>query len=161
MTIYTDRYGKEHIPPEGAALKTREGAFTVCINKGCVLLQWEDYAPNVADLPGGGMDAGENEFQAAAREFFEETGMIYPFNKQDISGTYRQIVQYYADVDNEYWAYTQTYFLIEKDEDSIFFEGELMTAENGKMRWVKLEDVSNILIHAMHKKGYEGLKGKI
>lgn len=161
MTIYTDRYGKEHIPPENAVMKSREGAFVICINRGCLLLQWEHYAPLVADLPGGGIEQGEDIFTAAGREFTEETGLDFPFSQQDITATHTHTVHYYADVDNEYWTYTQTYLLIEKDNDPLFFEGERPNGENGKMRWVNVGDLKNIQFHAMHQRGFNALKDKI
>ncbi len=157
MDIYYDRYDKEHASPENAVLKSREGAFNLIVNKGHILFLWEEYAPNVADLPGGGIDEGENAFQASVREFQEETGMSYPFTESDIINSYHQIVQYYADIDQEFWTYTQTYFLIKNDNPSIFFEGQRLTPENGIMRWVPIKDIPNIFVHFMHKKGLDAL----
>jgi 8-oxo-dGTP pyrophosphatase MutT (NUDIX family) len=159
--IFFDRYGKEHTPPESAVLKSREGAFNLIVNKGHVLFLWEDYAPNVADLPGGGIDEGENAFQASVREFHEETGMVYPFTESDSINSHHQIVQYYADVDDEYWTYTQTYFLIKKDCSSIFFEGDRKTPENGLMRWIPFSLVKKQPIHFMHNKAFQAFNAHI
>lgn len=55
----------------------RRGAYAIVVNQdGQVLLvRPKGYAKGQWTFPGGGIDVGENEQQAAERELFEETGL--------------------------------------------------------------------------------------
>lgn len=66
------RYGN---PPEpGVAYKIRHGAYAVILH-GRDLLVTEQSVPFAEfQLPGGGIDPGENPVQALHREAYEETG---------------------------------------------------------------------------------------
>jgi 8-oxo-dGTP pyrophosphatase MutT (NUDIX family) len=103
--IYTDRYGVAHKPNAKSVCKSRRGAFCVMVGQGQALLQWADYAPDIAELAGGGIEQGEDPFQAAMRELSEETGINLHLQRHNSSAIHRQIVHYYADIDDEFWVY--------------------------------------------------------
>ncbi|OIN86262.1 MAG: hypothetical protein AUJ12_06360 [Alphaproteobacteria bacterium CG1_02_46_17] len=133
-------------------MRRREGVFTCPLWKNKILLIWPDYAPDVPDLAGGGIDEGETEVAANEREFFEETGFMVSFGQMTPLQKFDQEVLFYADVQNEFWIYKQTYYLFDQNLDKIYFSGERDTPENGKMKWVNVEDIQNLPIHFMHQK---------
>lgn len=66
------RYGTP--PVNGVQYKDRHGAYGIILH-GRDLLLTEQSAPfNEFQLPGGGIDPGENALQALHREAYEETG---------------------------------------------------------------------------------------
>lgn len=58
----------------GQAYRRRAGAYAVLIRDGAVLLTHQAAPTPEFQLPGGGIDPGENPIAALHREVFEETG---------------------------------------------------------------------------------------
>lgn len=53
----------------------RVGAYVLCVDDGKILLsRWTGFGDPRWNLPGGGVDHGEDPVDAAVREVFEETG---------------------------------------------------------------------------------------
>ncbi|SNS10050.1 NUDIX domain-containing protein [Antarctobacter heliothermus] len=68
----TPRFGK---PPQMDRRYTlRPGAYAILPRDGRLLLTRQDAPCPEVQLPGGGIDPGENPLQALHREIFEETG---------------------------------------------------------------------------------------
>ncbi len=66
------RYGET--PLAGQRYKLRPGAYAILPRKDKFLMTWQDAPHNELQLPGGGIDPGENAIQALHREVCEETG---------------------------------------------------------------------------------------
>lgn len=72
--IMTPRYGT---PPASARLyRRRPGAYGVLLREGRVLLTLSTLEGLEWQLPGGGIDPGENPWAALRRETLEETGWV-------------------------------------------------------------------------------------
>ena len=155
---FTDRYGQCHVPPDKMSIVARQGAWLVCVHHGRVLLNHPYYAPDVPDLPGGGIDAGETARQAAMREFNEETGMI--LQKPQFGPAFKQQVDFYAEDVPAYWHYEQTFFLMDDGLKNVFFEGVKQTPE-GHSAWIPLSRLHEYQIHHFHQQAlvYFGLMG--
>lgn len=153
--IFKDRLGNDVPLPADKTSGTRHGVFAICLCKDHVLLIWPDYAPDVPDLPGGGVDEGETTHQALLREFFEETGMRHAF--PDKPSDFQQDVYFYADDLEEYWLYTQEFYVFRFEETEIYFEDTRDNPENGTMRWIPLSELENTTMHALHKKALKAL----
>lgn len=109
----------------GNVLTDEENEEEKLLRAACVLIVAEDGKvlavsrkdnPNAWGLPGGKVDPGETEQQAAARELQEETGL-----------TAKRLSQVFSADDGEYMTTT---FACEA-------EGEIDTDESGVIRWVE------------------------
>lgn len=66
------RYGE--VPKNGQRYKLRAGAYAILPLDGKLLLTYQGDPHFEIQLPGGGIDPGENPLNALHREVFEETG---------------------------------------------------------------------------------------
>jgi 8-oxo-dGTP pyrophosphatase MutT (NUDIX family) len=121
--IYTDRFGKLHKTKNGITIRDRSGAWFVLVQDDQILFTHPHYAPTVPDLPGGGIDEGENALEAAIRELNEETELVIKNPK--IAETYNQFVHFFADDVPEYWNYEQTFFLVREGINELHFHGKI------------------------------------
>lgn len=67
-----ERFGQP--PKAGQTHVFRPGAYAVLLRDGEVLLTWQGAPHEEFQLPGGGIDPGENPTTALHREVLEETG---------------------------------------------------------------------------------------
>lgn len=146
---YYDRLGDPHTPQPSSNFRNRKGVWFVLVHNESILFTHPDYAPNVPDLPGGGIDDGETELEAAYRELFEETELKTA--SLTVEKTHKQFVHFYAEHDLEYWNYDQTFFLVTKGLENLYFE-ERRKVYEGHCEWIKLNDLHKHTIHYMHKK---------
>jgi 8-oxo-dGTP pyrophosphatase MutT (NUDIX family) len=147
---YMDRFGKLVAPDVSARYKYREGVFAACVSDGHLLVSWSKVTPTVAELPGGGIEPGEELVPALMREIEEETTARIEVGEP--VRTLRQDVKYYSDKNHEFWDYHQTYLLLEGAAvDAARFEGERKPEDALSARWVKLEDLHGLTFHAVHK----------
>jgi 8-oxo-dGTP pyrophosphatase MutT (NUDIX family) len=146
--LYMDRTGKMHQPQKGAVITGRTGVFAACVAKGQILLTWP--VEGLAELPGGGIDEGEDIGTAVVREIYEETGVICP--KLNPAQEYKQKVSYYSVDNDEYWDYEQTFWLLKDPAlESLVFAGENEPEDAVKAKWVKLDDLKKLPLHAIHR----------
>jgi 8-oxo-dGTP pyrophosphatase MutT (NUDIX family) len=147
---FTDRYGNEYEADDKTPVLPRKGAFCIYLYRNEILLNTEDHAPECPELPGGGIDRSESCEEAAAREFWEETGLKAPDLKPDLS--WHQEVRYFAEDVGEYWHYHQTYFLFRLEEGSgLYFSGHVINPSGHNCFWMKFEDLVDARIHFIHK----------
>lgn len=109
--IFYDRRGTVVTPDGRSFIKPRRGIFAlvVAIHDNAIMLSAEACAPDVPELPGGGIEDGESPDAAIKREWAEEVGIAF-----DVEGPFRQFQHvrgFYADDRNEFWIYDQTFRL--------------------------------------------------
>ena len=63
-------------PRQDVAYRTRPGAYAILPREGQVLVTYQTAPVPELQLPGGGIDPGEQPLQALHREVFEETGWL-------------------------------------------------------------------------------------
>src|SRR5271165_502609 len=107
--IFYDRRGNTVVPDARSVVRPRRGVFAlvVAIEQDAVMLAAEACAPDVPELPGGGIENGETLDEAIKREWSEEVGIAF-----DVLGPLRRVQRvrgFYADDRNEFWIYDQTF----------------------------------------------------
>ena len=137
--MFMDRHGGMHEPKDGAFVRYRKGAFVIIIINDCILVADGPHAPNVPELPGGGIEGDEDSLQAALRETVEETG--FNIKKYEIKAEYKTHRKFYADDVDEYWNYDITYFHLQLPNDNLYFSGKIASPEGGNVWWLPLKDV--------------------
>jgi len=149
--IYTDLYGEDLIIKPGTTVKTRRGAFAICVYNDHVLLSWSHFAPDLAEFPGGGIEEGETVEQALIREVREEATVALPALKP--VSIHAQMVQYYANKAQEFWDYDQQFWVVKTDGWAPYFFGEDRVPEDAhRARWVPLSEFKTLKMHAMHER---------
>lgn len=97
--------------------------------------------------PGGHIDPGELDHQAAERELFEETGLVVKFNTDKITSRATQLpvphkVHSYADVDSLELDYT---FVLRVDD--VVRQTPLDPKEGHKLGWLDISFVEHLCIY--------------
>ncbi|MBI1327622.1 MAG: NUDIX domain-containing protein [Alphaproteobacteria bacterium] len=157
---YFDRNGKLYTLSETSKRRPRSGAFGIARAHNKYLLLWSEEAPDTPEVPGGGIDEGEDVYEALVREFYEETGVQLPRKLIPATPFLDRVTPYYALCDHEFWDYHQRYFFI-NDAEAIYFEGARTTPENGKAAWLALDEIAKETMHAAHKQALDILLQKI
>ena len=147
--LFYDRRGNVVAPREGSIVKPRRGVFALVVaaQADAIMLSAEACAPDVPELPGGGIEPGESLEQAVAREWSEEVGI--EFNVAGPFQTFHQIRGFYADDRREYWIYDQTFLLYD-------FLGEAKlgrkwhNSERGIAGWESIVTLPHLLINRAH-----------
>jgi 8-oxo-dGTP pyrophosphatase MutT (NUDIX family) len=149
MIVFYDRRGNVMTPQAGSIVKPRRGAFAlvVAIDDQAIMLSAEACAPEVPELPGGGVEAGESLDEAIRREWAEEVGIAF-----DVTGPFQQFQHvrgFYADHRDEFWIYDQTFRLY-------YFSGRVrigqkwLSPEGGMAGWEAIAALPNLSINRAH-----------
>ena len=153
---YLSRSGSLHTLDKKSVIRERKGIFAAILARDHILLTWPECAPDIAELPVGGIKKKEDPEQGLLREIYEETDVAIKSAKP--AAQFDTFVHYYADKDEEYWDYTQSYWLLEgKDIDKLWFKGDTEPEDALKASWVPFKKLAAMNLHAAHRLGFEGL----
>jgi 8-oxo-dGTP pyrophosphatase MutT (NUDIX family) len=147
--IFYDRRGDVVTPDIRSSIKPRRGAFAlvVAINDHAVMLAAEASAPDVPELPGGGIEEGETLDDATKREWAEEVGI--PFSADGPLRQFRQVRGFYADDRNEFWIYDQT-FRLYHSFDRVKIGQKWRSPEGGTAGWEAIASLPTLSINRAH-----------
>jgi 8-oxo-dGTP pyrophosphatase MutT (NUDIX family) len=119
----------------------------VAINNDAVMLSAETCAPDVPELPGGGIEDGETLDEAIEREWAEETAIA--FNVTGPFQRFQHVRGFYADDRNEFWIYDQTFRLYHY-LDHVKIGRKWLNPEGGTAGWEAIASLPQVLINRAH-----------
>jgi 8-oxo-dGTP pyrophosphatase MutT (NUDIX family) len=149
VTVFYDRRGKVINPDAQSIIKPRRGVFAlvVAIEDGAVMLSAERSAPDVPELPGGGIEEGETLDQATEREWGEEVGIA--FNVKGPFQQFQHVRGFYSDDRKEFWVYDQTFRLYHFLE-RVKRGGKWPNSEGGTAGWESIALLPELSINRAH-----------
>jgi 8-oxo-dGTP pyrophosphatase MutT (NUDIX family) len=147
--IFYDRRGNVVTPDAQSIIKPRRGVFALVIagNEKAVMLSAEACAPDVPELPGGGIEDGETLDEATRREWAEEVGIAF-----DVKGPFqcfRHVRGFYADHRKEFWIYDQS-FRLYHFLDHVKIGQKWLNAEGGTAGWEAIASLPALSINRAH-----------
>jgi 8-oxo-dGTP pyrophosphatase MutT (NUDIX family) len=147
--IFYDRRGDVVTPGAQSIIKPRRGVFAlvVAVKSDAIMLSAESCAPDVPELPGGGIEAGETLDEAVRREWAEEVGIAFdvqgPFEK------FQHVRGFYADDRAEFWIYDQT-FRLYHFLDPVKIGPKWVNPEGGTAGWEAIASLPTLMINRAH-----------
>jgi 8-oxo-dGTP pyrophosphatase MutT (NUDIX family) len=148
ITFY-DRRGNVITPDSRSIIKPRRGVFAlaVAVDESAIMLSAELCAPDVPELPGGGVEAGESLDDAIRREWSEEVGI--PFDVEGPFDSFQHERGFYSDDRKEFWIYDQTFRLYRFRGDAIAGR-QWLNSEGGTAGWAAIATLPALLINRAH-----------
>jgi len=143
---FTDRYGCAYVKPKKVQPASRTGAYGLVVENDCLLMIKPIWA-DLWELPGGGVDQGEDLEAGLIREFHEEVSCsVAPDSLRVISNIK---CNFYADDLDEFWYADMTFF-------SASLNGGLLTnvqptSETAEVSWLPIDSLASIDMHYIHK----------
>jgi 8-oxo-dGTP pyrophosphatase MutT (NUDIX family) len=147
--IFYDRRGNIVTPDAQSIIKPRRGVFALVITPDdkAIMLSAEACAPDVPELPGGGVEDGETLDAATTREWAEEVGIA--FNVEGPFQRFQHVRGFYADDRNEFWIYDQT-FRLYRFLDRVKIGQKWLNPEGGTAGWEAIASLPQLPINRAH-----------
>ena len=147
--IFYDRRGKVVTPDAQSLIRPRRGAFAlaVAVDDDAIMLSAEACAPDVPELPGGGIEDGETLDEATKREWAEEVGI--PFEVEGPFAQFQHVRGFYSDDRNEFWIYDQT-FRLYHFLDRVTVGNKWLNPEGGTAGWESVASLPELSINRAH-----------
>jgi 8-oxo-dGTP pyrophosphatase MutT (NUDIX family) len=146
---FYDRDGSVITPDAHSTIKPRRGVFALVVDadNSAVMLSAEACAPDVPELPGGGIEEGETLDQAIKREWAEEVGI--PFRVVGPLRQYQHVRGFFADDRDEFWIYDQTFRLYHFLDEAIIGQ-KWLNSEGGTAGWEPMASLPTLRINRAH-----------
>ncbi|MCS4504504.1 hypothetical protein KBTX_01849 [wastewater metagenome] len=153
--LFVDHRGGIRRCPPGQSPRTRAGIHGVLTCNARVLLV-RPPGGNWLELPGGGIDPGEDPTRALQRELREEAGVRVAGVELAATAEIAMQTRYYAANHDEYWHYDQTFRLIPLSGEPTLHPPE----EHGhEVLWLPLAELHGEALHHLHRAALDRLLG--
>ena len=147
--IYTDYKGQQSSPNKDSIVIERSGIWAIITDsKNRILISHPEYDLNSMELPGGGIETGEDCETSLIREIIEEAGV--EFKSLSPEKMFNQHVKYGCWDKDEFWNYDQEYWVIKLKDDTQYFSGKRKTEEGAYGEWVNLSSIQQENFHFTH-----------
>lgn len=152
---FYSRHGFYAYPEPQDNIIKRTGVFCLCLtrdpvcNEPHILLLSPRYSPHLWEMPGGGVDAGEDFQTALQREILEETSLHIDLNIYPPSQTGAWDIWFSAEGYKEYWDYRQYFHRLDLPSD-FYFSGRRDNHELGQAFWVPVSGLNFIDMQHFH-----------
>jgi 8-oxo-dGTP pyrophosphatase MutT (NUDIX family) len=148
-SVFYDRRGNVVTPDAQSIIKPRRGVFAlaVAVDDDAVMLAAEQCAPDVPELPGGGIEEGETLDEAIEREWAEEVSI--PFNVKGPLQYFQHVRGFYSDDRKEFWIYDQT-FRLYHFVDRVKIGQTWPNSEGGTAGWAAIASLPTLSINRAH-----------
>lgn len=147
--IYTNYKGEQRSPSNNDIIIDRSGIWVAIIDpQNRILISHPEYDLNIMELPGGGIEAGEDKETSLLREIEEEAGV--KFQTLTPSKRLTQHAKFLAWDKNEYWNYDQEYWVVKSNNNNHHFEGTRPTQEGAIGEWINLSSINTDNFHFTH-----------
>ena len=149
LVVFYDRRGNVVKPDAQSIIKPRRGVFAlaVAVNDSAIMLAAEHCAPDVPELPGGGIEDGETLDEATKREWAEEVGIA--FNVKGPLRQFQHVRGFYSDDRKEFWVYDQTFRLYHFLE-RVKVGQKWPNSEGGTAGWESIASLPGLSINRAH-----------
>jgi 8-oxo-dGTP pyrophosphatase MutT (NUDIX family) len=149
LVVFYDRRGNVIKPDAQSIIKPRRGVFALAlaVNDGAIMLAAEHCAPDVPELPGGGIEDGETLDEATKREWAEEVGIA--FNVEGPLRQFQHVRGFYSDDRKEFWVYNQTFRLYHFLEP-VKVGQKWPNSEGGTAGWESIASLPGLSINRAH-----------
>jgi 8-oxo-dGTP pyrophosphatase MutT (NUDIX family) len=121
--------------------------LVVAIDDKAIMLSAEVCAPDVPELPGGGIEDGETLDEAIEREWAEEVGI--PFDVNGPLQRFQHVRGFYADDRNEFWIYDQT-FRLYHFLGRVKIGQKWLNPEGGRAGWEAIASLPKLSVNRAH-----------
>jgi len=143
---FSDRYGCAHVKPKKVQPASRTGAYGLVVENDCLLMIKPIWA-DLWELPGGGVDQGEDLEAGLIREFHEEVG--FSVAPDSLSAITNIKCNFYADDLDEYWYADMTFFSASLNGD--LHMSEQLKSETAKIAWLPVDSLASMDMHYIHR----------
>lgn len=152
--IFIDAWGQEHTCPDASLIEKRGGLHALAVVDEKILISFSNKYPNLAELPGGGIEEGEDLNEALCREIYEETTLHLPNCRP--ANEWATRVNFYSLKRDKYWNYNQNFWLLDAEQMRPYvFDGVCYPEDAAEARWISLEDLPSLQINVVHRMALE------
>lgn len=137
--IFRDIYDKEHELPEGQRYFWRPAVYLLVIRRGkllCITPKWS----KKFELPGGGVNLGENLLEGGVRETFEETG--FKVEVTDKKPVFVTDDFFCIPIFNKYYHGLTYIYKAEILEDKQYTDQVDFVKEVDRIHWIDIEELN-------------------
>lgn len=144
---FTDMHGKLISKPDDVGVQKRYASIAFCVNSGYILLS-KDKDLDYWEMPGGGVEEGEDALDALVREVREETGLSVTVT--DPKPIHESGDMFYANDRDIYYDSTRRAYSLELQNNPIVFSS-IFNEEMSAFGFFSRQELEGLNIEPLHR----------